>query len=256
MRHSFIDKYSDLPSFIHRIDPRIKIVTFFVFILFVIFTKPISFFTFALYGALIFFLILLSKVPLCFVFKRSLVIIPFVLMIAIFIPFLKRGEVQGGYSLGTLKLTVTYGGLVIFWNVLVKSYLSILCMILLSTTTGFPILLKGIEKLRCPKIITMILAFMYRYIYVLGDELMRMKRAKDSRTVGGRKWLHIKALANMIGVLFMRAYERGEGVYLAMCSRGFDGQIRTFDQPRLVKRDVYFGLSVIMLLAFIRAFGG
>jgi len=74
--------------------------------------------------------------------------------------------------------------------------------------------------------------------------------------VGGRKWLHIKALANMIGVLFMRAYERGEGVYLAMCSRGFDGQIRTFDQPRLVKRDVYFGLSVIMLLAFIRAFGG
>lgn len=256
MKHSFIDKYSDLASPIHRIDPRAKIITLFAFILFVIFTKPTSFITFALYGALIFTLILFSKIPLGFIFKRSLVIIPFVLMIAIFIPFFKKGEVQGGYSFGSLKLTVTYGGLMVFWNVLVKSYLSILLMILLSVTTKFSNLLRALEKLRCPKMITMILAFMYRYIYVLVDELIRMKRAKNSRTVGGRRWFHIRALADMIGVLFLRAYERGERVYLAMCSRGFDGQIRTLDQLSLVKKDIYWGSSIVMVLIIISIVGG
>ena len=126
MRHAYIDKHSGIDSIIHRLDPRIKVIALFTFIFFVIFTKPTSFIAFALYGVLIAVLILLSKIPLSFILKRSLVIIPFVLMIAIFIPFFKQGEVAGGYSFGSLKLTVTYDGLMIFWNVLVKAYLCIL----------------------------------------------------------------------------------------------------------------------------------
>lgn len=255
MEHAYIDEHSDIDSIIHRLDPRIKIIGFITFILFVIFTRPDSFMTFALYGGLITILILLSKIPIKFVFKRSLVIVPFVLMISIFIPFIKEGKIAGGYSLGTLKLSVTYKGLLIFWNVLAKSYLSILCMILLMTSTRFSDFLKALEGLRCLKIITMILSFMYRYIFVTQDELMKMRQAKYSRSVGGSKWLHTKTLANMIGVLFIRSYERAESVYLAMCSRGFDGRIKTISDFRLTKKDFIFLLLIIISLVCIRLLG-
>ncbi|OIO34633.1 MAG: cobalt ECF transporter T component CbiQ [Candidatus Omnitrophica bacterium CG1_02_40_15] len=252
MKHSFIDEYSDLDSLIHRLDPRVKLVTLVASLLFIISTRPTSFVTFVLYGILIFILIGLSKIPIGFIFKRSLVIIPFVLIIAIFIPFFKKGQVAGSYSFGSVHLTVTYEGLMVFWNVLVKAYLSILCMILLATSTKFSNLLKAFENMKCPKLMTMILSFMHRYIYVLVDEMMRMKRAKDSRTVGGKRWFHVKALSHMVGVLFIRAYERGERVYLAMCSRGFSGQIRTLQDFKLNKTDFCFLLTMAMLLIAIR----
>lgn len=255
MKHAYIDEHSNIDSYIHRLDPRIKIICLVAFILFVIFTKPTSFIAFALYGALIAVLILLSKIPISFILKRSIVIIPFVLMIAIFIPFLKKGEVAGGYSFGTLKLTVTYDGLMIFWNILVKAYLSILSMILLITSTKLSDLLKALEKLKFPSVFVIILSFMYRYIFVVQDELMKMRQAKEARSVGGSRWFHAKILANMIGVLFMKTYERGENVYLAMCSRGFDGRIKTIDGFRLKMNDFCFLLIMIGILTGIRILG-
>lgn len=255
MKHTFIDKYSEINSFIHRLDPRIKIISFLFFILLVVFTRPNSIFTFALYGIVISTLILLSKIPIKYILKRSLVIVPFVLTIAIFIPFFKKGQVAGGYSFGTLKLTVTYDGLMILWNVSVKAILSILCTILLMTSTRFSDLLKALERLKFPNLFIMILSFMYRYIFVIVDELMKMRQAKAARSVGGSKWFHTKVLTNMIGVLFMRAYERGENVYLAMCSRGFNGQIKTMNNFQLKMSDLCFLFILISILTSIRIFG-
>ncbi len=255
MKHAYIDKYSGLNSLIHRLDPRIKTISLFTFVLFVILTRPAQFSAFALYGVLIAVLFLLSKIPPGFILKRSLVIIPFVLMAAIFIPFFKKGEVAGGYSFGTLKLTVTYDGLMILWNILVKAYLCVLSMILLITTTKLSDLLKALEKLRFPCVFVMILSFMYRYIFVVQDELMKMKQAKEARTIGGSSWFHTKVLANMIGVLFIRTYERAESVYLAMCSRGFDGKIKTIDGFRLKVKDFCFLLIMIGALTGIRTLG-
>lgn len=255
MKHSYIDEYSDIESFIHRLDPRIKIISCIIFILFIIFTRPNSFIVFILYGLLLIILILSSRIPVKFFFKRSLVIIPFVLMISIFIPFIKQGKVAGGYSLGTLKLTLTYDGLMIFWNILIKAYLSILCMILLSASTNFSYLLKALEKLKIPSLITMVLSFMYRYIFVIQDELDKMRQAKESRSIGGSAWFHFKALANMIGVLFIRAYERAESVYLAMCSRGFSGRIKTIDEFHITRKDLVFFVTIIVSLIGIRLIG-
>ncbi len=255
MKHAYIDEYSDIDSYIHRLDPRIKIISLFAFILFVIFTRPTSFIAFALYGVLIAVLFLLSKIPPGFILKRSLVIIPFVLMVAIFIPFFKKGEIAGGYSFGTLKLTVTYDGLMILWNILVKAYLCILSMILLITSTKLSNLLKALEKLKFPSVFVIILSFMYRYIFVVQDELMKMKQAKEARTTGGSRWFHVKVLANMIGVLFMRTYERGENVYFAMCSRGFNGKIKIITGFELKMKDFCFMLIIMSILTVIRIFG-
>ena len=248
MKHSFVDRYSDLDSIIHRLDPRTKLITTLLFILVVALTPPNSWSAFALYFAVIATLLLLSKVPIFYVFKRSLVIMPFVLMIAIFVPFFKEGEVAGSYNLWLWQVSVTYSGLQVLSNILAKAWLSILSLILLTSTTKMAGLLKGLEQLRMPRVMVMILSFMYRYLFVLVDEVMRMKQARDSRNFGGKRLWQIRTIGNMIGTLFIRSYERGERVYAAMVARGFDGQTRTLDCLNFRKADAYFGISLGLVL--------
>jgi cobalt/nickel transport system permease protein len=254
MHHLYIDEYCGLDSFVHRLKPQVKAVTFFAFILFLVFTPARAYPAFCLYACLLLVILLASKLPLRYVFTRSLSVIPFVLVVALFIPFLKKGQVAGGYSLGSLRLNLTYEGIYIFWNILIKAYLSGVCVILLAGTTKFSLLLKALGQLRLPRVIIMVMSFMYRYIFVIADELMQMRLAKDSRTVAGSRWFHAKALSSMLGVLFIRSYEKGESVYLAMCSRGFDGEIRVLGQSKAGAADIIFAAVVISVLACIRVF--
>ena len=257
MKHAFIDKYSNLDSFIHRLDPRTRILVTLVFVLAVMATPPTAWRAFVLYTILITSLIILARLPPLYVLKRSAVIMPFVLMIAIFIPFLGRGEVAGSYNVWLWRVSVTYDGLLVLWNVLVKAWLSTLGLILLSATTPFPRLLKGLEQLGVPRVLVMILAFMYRYIFVLTDEVLRMQRAMESRSVAplrarrGRRLWPFRTVGNIIGTLFIRSYERGERVYGAMLARGFDGEIRTLSDLRFGRADLGFGVAFSLALAAI-----
>ena len=255
MRHSYLDNYWHLDSIIHKIDARIKIVSIILFILFVVLNHSQSPATFALYSLLIAILILESKIPIRFILSRSLIVVPFVVMIAIFIPFFKEGEVIASFSFGRFIVTLTQEGAILFWNIIIKAYLSVLSVILLMASTRFPSFLKALEQIKIPKLFIMILSFMYRYIFVLEDELMIMRQAKEARCVNIPKWFNIKSLANMLGVLFLRSYERGENVYLAMCSRGFDGTIRKIDNPVLKVRDFVFLFFMIFALSAINIFG-
>jgi len=251
VKHGFLDRYSDLDSFIHKLDPRTRFITTFAFILVVVLTPPTRWQAFALYFALLAGLILLSKLPPLYVLKRSLVIVPFVLMIAIFIPFFRPGEVVGSYNVWLWELSITYSGLLVLWNVVIKAWLSILSLIVLSSTTKFSELLKGLEQLRMPKVMVMILSFMYRYIFVLVDEVIRMKQARDSRNFGGKRTWQLKTIGNMVGTLFLRSYERGERVYGAMVARGFEGQTRTLTNLRFQAVDLYYAMGFAVVLALI-----
>ena len=242
MKHSFLDQYSDRDSFVHRLDPRTKLISVFLFILAVALTSPDMWLAFAVYFIIVAVLIILSRVPVLYVLKRSLVIIPFVLLIAIFVPFFKDGEVLAGFNIWSWYISITYHGLQVLGNILAKAWLSILGLILLTSTTKIAELLRGLERLYLPRVMVMILSFMYRYIFVLVDEVMRMKQARDSRNFGGRRFWQIKTIGNMTGTLFIRSYERGERVYAAMLARGFDGQNRTLHQLSFSQSDVYFGI--------------
>lgn len=205
MTHDFIDKYATLSSCVHALDPKLKLGFAVVFIFGIAFIPRDCYALFSLLALVLIFLLWLALIPCKYVLKRSFVIMPFVFTVAVFIPFMRDD------------------GLMIFLNILIKSYLSILVLILLTSTTKFSAILKSMEYFKVPRIFTMILAFMYRYLFVIYGELMKMKTAKDSRMVGNSWWLSTKTLAYMIGVLFIRSYERGEAVYMAMCARGYDG---------------------------------
>lgn len=251
MKYGFLDQYSDLNSLIHRLDPRTKLITTLFLILAVVLTPPNQWLAFSLYFTLIAVWLLLSKIPIVHVLKRSLVIVPFVLMITIFIPFFEEGEVAGSDNIGLWQVSVTHSGLQMVTNIVIKAWLSILSLILLTATTKLPSLFQGLEQLRMPRIMVMTLSFMHRYLFVLIGEVMRMKQARDSRNFGGGRLWQIRTIGNMIGTLFIRSYERGERVYVAMAARGFDGQIRTLNRLKFRLADVYFGIACGLVLILI-----
>jgi cobalt/nickel transport system permease protein len=252
VNHLFIDQHSHIDSTLSRLDPRTKIVSFFVFIFFIIFTAPGSILSFALYGLLLLTLIALSKIPISYIFKRCLVVVPFILMTVFFLPFWQQGETIPLFQIGTFQVNVSAAGWIMFQSVLIKGVFSVACLTLLTASTPFPRLLAALEDLKFPQLIIMILSFMYRYIFLIEDEAMKMWRAMKSRRVGGSRWLHLKAMANMLGTLFIRSFERGEAVYLAMCSRGFNGTIKRPVGDELKGIDFAFLFNIFFALISIK----
>lgn len=255
MKHSFLDQYSDRNSPAHRLDPRTKLLAALAFILLLLVT-PVRWPFFFIYLAFIILAVMVSRLPVLFVLKRSLVVVPFVLLVGIFLPFLKEGEIAGSLNIGLWRISFTHEGLQALAGILGRSWLSILALVWLTSTTKLNHLLQGLERLYLPRVLVMTLSFMYRYLFILVDELMRMKQARDSRNFGGKRLWQLRTLGNMIGILFVRSYERGERVYAAMAARGFDGQSRTLRQLGFRRLDLYFGLafSLVFALAIIFSF--
>ncbi|MGC8817032.1 MAG: cobalt ECF transporter T component CbiQ [Candidatus Hadarchaeum sp.] len=247
MKHSFIDKYGSLKSPIHRLDPRAKIITLFSFLFIVVFTPITLAPKFLFYGTLLIALILISKVPISFVLKRSLVILPFVGLVAIGLPFMGNGG--GSLSLGIF--TINQSATLIFLNVLVKSWLCVLAMIALTSTTPFSRLLNGFQRLKMPTVFVMILSFMYRFVFILEDELYRMVRARDARTFKPSWSRSLKTAGNMIGTLFIRSYERGERIYVAMRSRGYQGKIKLTRELKMNGYDISFMTAFLLILVLV-----
>ncbi len=236
MHHNFLDEYSGLDTWLHEIDPRVKTVAFFAIVIATMLVPFSNATPLFFYGFLVLFFLVSSRLPAKFVVMRVLGILPFVFVLAL--SFFLYGSANRFSLLG---------------YIMVKAVLAVLCMILLVSTTHFVDLLKGFEKLRCPVLIIMVFSFMYRYVYLFIDELMKINQAREARSVGARPWLKIRTLANMVGHLLIRSYERGEGVYLAMCSRGYEGKSRSAHELSQKKIDVIFAVSVSVYLILAQA---
>ena len=95
--------------------------------------------------------------------------------------------------------------------------------IVLAATTPVAELLRGLERLRVPRVLVAIAGFMVRYLDVIAGEVRRMRVARLSRGHDPRWIWQARAVAASAGTLFIRSYERGERVHLAMLSRGYAG---------------------------------
>ncbi|MFH1655732.1 MAG: cobalt ECF transporter T component CbiQ [Candidatus Omnitrophota bacterium] len=208
MHHAFLDNLSHIESPFNKIPIEFKLIGLFVFILLIVFT-PIRFiWAYILYFGIIIGLLLLSRVPIKFIFKRLALILPFILLLLVSIPFIQKEQ-----------------RLLIFSRCLIRSLLCCLSIIVVFSTAKFSRVLGGLRKFHVPELFVMILGFMYRYIFVLEDQIERTHRAWHARSLADRRnWFLNKTFVQTLGVLFIRTYERAERVYLAMRSRGFNGQ--------------------------------
>lgn len=207
-------------SRLHRAPAHLKIATLLVFMLTVVATPREWFGVFALYLAVVLGAIAVSQVPFGYIAKRMVVEVPFVVF-AVLMPFVSTGP-----RTEVLGIAVSEPGLLAAWGLLAKGTLGVMASLTLAATTEPRDLLRGLERLRVPTQLVQIVGFMIRYLDVVTDEMRRMRIARESRgftTHGLRAW---PVYARAAGALFIRSYERGERVHLAMLSRGYDGSVR------------------------------
>lgn len=249
MEHGFLDRYSSLISPVHRVDPRAKAVLALAFILAVISTPPQHLLAFAVYGGLLVWTVALARVPLSFLGARAALVLPFSLLVAIGLPFFKGGETV---SLFGGRLALSTAGLWLLAGVAMKSFLGACCAVLLVSTTPFSTLLAGMRGLGAPEILIDLLALTYRYIFLLTDQAMRLKRAAVAR--GYRpKWLpQAVIVGRMAGSLFVRSYERAERVYGAMLLRGYSGLMPASRPLRFRLADALVLAALVPVLAAVR----
>jgi cobalt/nickel transport system permease protein len=204
---------------VHRLAAHVKVVVLLTFMLLVVATPTDWYPAYAGYLALLVGVIAVSGVPPTYLLPRMVVEVPFVVF-ALLMPFVATGP-----ETEVLGVSVSESGLLSAWALLVKGTLGVLASLTLAATTEPRDLLAGLERLRVPSLLVQIMGFMIRYLDVVSDEMRRMKVARESRGFTARNVRHWPVLARSSGALFIRSYERGERVHLAMLSRGYTGTL-------------------------------
>lgn len=248
--HEHAEKLHLTSSFVSELDPRVKILSVIYFIFFISVLGADLRLSFCLFGLILLLLAVLSKIPLSVFAKRYLIILPFLIIIIALLPFSKEGKEIFSLNFKFLNLHITDLGLKSFLNIFVKSFLSISSLIILSATTSFPDVIKALKSLKIPLMIIIILSFMYRYLYLMIEEVKKMKMAIDARDFGKNRIIRFKALAGSIAVFFLRSYERSESIYYAMVSRNFNKNYFFEADFTLGARDV---VSFIVFITMVNA---
>jgi cobalt/nickel transport system permease protein len=230
VRHSFIDRYAVLDSPLHILEARSKILAFTAMIVAVLCIPIDRGFLFFAYFFATAILMGISQVPLSYIMGRALLILPFILLASLAVPR------NGFLGLGIL---------------FIRAVLCLMLLILLTNTTRFVELLRGLRRLGCPQILVMNLSFLYRYLFVLTEEAMRMKQARDCRRVGRAPFREeLNILSSMLGTLLIRAFERAERMHFAMLSRGYSGHFPVVSPRRFTWRDLAFLSGVALFIVF------
>jgi len=235
--------YGETP--VHRLDPRGKVIATGLFLLTVV-----SFPKYEVAGLVPFFLfpvllLTLGGVSARFIFKKVLLVSPFALFIGVFNPFLDTRTVAV-----VAGLPVSAGALS-FVSILLKFVLTVSTTLLLIATTSFPGVCHALRRLGCPSLFVAQLLFLYRYLFVLAEEAMRIVSARDLRSFGGHG-TGLRVFSCIVGILLIRTVDRAERSYQAMLSRGFEGDIPTLKRSRIAARDLAFVAATAALLGVFR----
>jgi cobalt/nickel transport system permease protein len=242
LKHSFPDKYSELSSLVHSFDSRLKIIFIFLAIIIIVSEKNGDLLNLGFYSIIITIFVFLSRVPIIYFLKRLAVVLPFLVFAALFYPLSFVFESKGVDS------RAVYGGL----SILIKSTLSVLLLLTLVSTVKFTILLSSLRSIGMPKIVCIIAALMYRYVFILWDEALRTTIARQSRTPGQLKQNKLKVLSNQYAMVFIRSWERSKIVYNAMLSRGFSGNFSFVRINPINFLDIFVFVFISALFVFLR----
>ena len=232
---------------LHRAPPQCKLAASLLFVLAVVATPREALWAYGLYALLLVGIATVGRVPLPFVARRLLIEVPF-LLFAVLLPVVGHGE-----RVEVLGLPLAREGLWAAWNILVKGTLGVAATVIVAATTPVPALLRGLDRLRLPRAFTNVAGFMVRYADVIADELRRMRIARLSRGYDPRWIWQARALAATAGALFIRSYERGERVYLAMVSRGYAGSMPVLEDLAASRRQWLAALATPAAAALMAA---
>ena len=208
---------------LHRRDARVKLVVLVVFLVWLGTARPITMEALAGYGTILIASALLSRLPLPALVWRSALVLPFAATFAA-LSWL-AGDSQRAIAL------------------LIKSSFSGLAVLLVVATTPMPVLLAAVESLGAPRMLVMVVQFLYRYLFVLSEKAQHMWMAAQCR--GG---LRRETAAGAVAVLFGSSHARAEGIHRAMLARGFAGHVALLHPEPVRVREILWGAAAVALL--------
>jgi len=237
-----------------RLAVHTRLLCIFLLVFAIALTPIARWWTWAIYGAVTLPILYWSKVDLGILVKRMAIESAFISVILLGTLFRSGGEVLWQWR----WLQITTNGLVVLGSVSIKAFLSLLLLNILTLSTPVPLLLQALVTLRMPPLLVSILASMYRYIDVLNNEFKAMRRAATARNFTTRNlydrqrtdraWQR-QVIGNMLGVLFIRTYDRGDRIYQAMLARGYQGVPAIAESVASTWRDrLAIGCTVIIIL--------
>jgi cobalt/nickel transport system permease protein len=240
MNANAFDRYLEGASAVHRLDPRVKVLLALAFILAVALLPDAAW---PAYGAALLLIAattVAARLSPGLVLRRSLLGLPF-LLAAVTVLFTVPGRALWS---GPWGLELTDGGLIRFGSIVARSLLSVAAAVLLTATTRFPDVLHALRHLRVPAVLVGIIAFMYRYLFVLVEEVQRLLRARAARSAhlpgmkgGGSLGWRAAVAGHMAGQLLVRSLDRSDRVYQAMQARGYRGELLTLAPHVMQRRD-------------------
>lgn len=222
-------------SILHRCDARIKIALLISFLLTAAFLPIGAWVVYALMGGLLLVAMLASELPVSVLLQRALVLEIPILLVLLPQLFLQKGNFVVLTVIKGFQISFSMSSLVRITSLLIRSYLSLGFAVLITAVTRFEDLLAAMRACGLPRMLASIFALMWRYLFVLIEEMERMTQARASRSAvpvnsgmraGGSFGWRAQVTGGMAGALLLRTLERSERIYQAMLARGYDGEVR------------------------------
>jgi len=241
VHHLQVDLLATRPSPLQRRDPRVKTLVLLGFVGAVAVVSPAAPARLGAFAAVLLVAVLVARLPLGFLARRLLWVLPFAALPALLLPF------TGGAGPTAALHAPTAAGAVRAGVVVGKALVAAGAVLLVVCSTPMSDLLAALRWLRLPAALVSVVGLLYRYLFVLVDEAERMQRARRQR--GGRRLGGVRGAAALLGSLFLRAHDRALAVHRAMVARGLAGIARGGRELRLRGVDLLFaGVATAAIL--------
>lgn len=242
-----LDSFALRDTPLHRIDARAKVLATLAFIVAVVSFDRYQVMALLPFAVFPLVLAIEGDVPLRWLGGRLVAAAPFAIVVGVFNPVFDR---EALVTLGGIAIS---GGWISYASIIVRFLLTTAAALILVATTGFTGVCNALERLGVPDVFATQLLFLYRYIFVLGEEALTMGRARDLRSTR-RSGRGVRVYGRLLGTLLLRTYARAQRVYQAMLLRGFDGRARVRRRPASRAAGLAFVLAWVLLFALFRLF--
>lgn len=246
-----IDREARKESLMNNLDGRIKLISAMLIIIYAV--TNTNLFVLAIMEIYLLILISLSNVTPSYALKRIALVIPFGGFVAMIQPFFQPGNILWTGPFGLVHIT-DYG---LFFGALLlaRVTVSVTSIVFLSSATSMQDLVASAQKLGVPHQLAMLLNLTVRYLFFFYDQLMNILNAQSTRCFDifsnktAYKW-RLRKVGETITMMFIRAFEQGETVYLSMVCRGYSENTRIYRAKSKIdyKDFALIGITVVMIV--------
>jgi cobalt/nickel transport system permease protein len=230
-----LDQYAGVDSAITRRSPRVRLAGLLLIALAAAALPLGAWPQLAAMGALVVALAIAARLHAGDFLVRVAPPLGFVVLVSAAVLFLAPGETVA--DVGPLR--VTDAGLLRFGSAMGRAAVAVGAAVVLVSTTPFGDLVAALRGFGLPRVMVDSLGLAYRYLYILNDEVERLRRAASSRNAAAGAAPRRRLLLGIAAAALHRSFDRSERTYQAMLARGYTGTV-----PALRPRD-YGGRAAV-----------